>query len=141
MADEVDVVLAWHEALNAGDPEALAALTDEAVEVGGPRGTGHGVALVREWVERAGVWLYPKRVFHRGDVVVVEEAARWRDPTTGEWGEPSVVASSFLVGGGRVRRVVRFAKLAAVLASSGLDTRDEVESEESARRVGRGLAS
>jgi hypothetical protein len=141
MADEVDVVTAWHRALNAADPDGVAELTDESVEVGGPRGTGHGVALVHEWADRAGVRLDPKRVFHRGDVVVVEEVARWRDPTTGAWGDPSVVASGFLVAGGLVRRVVRFEGLAAALASSGLDTRDEVVSEESARRIGRDAAS
>jgi len=79
MANEVDVVLSWHEALNAGNPDALAALTDEAAEVGGPRGTGRGVALVRDWAGRAGVRLDPRRVLHRGDAVVVEEVARWRD--------------------------------------------------------------
>ena len=126
MAGEVDVVRGWHEALNAGDSDGVAKLTDNAVEVGGPRGTGLGAALVRDWAERAGIRLDPGRVFHRGDAVVVEQLARWRDPDTGAWGTPLALASAFRVVGGRVSRIARFEEVAAALAVAGLDPGDEV---------------
>lgn len=125
MADEVAVVRAWHEALNSGEADALAALTDDAVEIGGPRGSGRGVTLIREWAGRAGVRLDPGRVFRRGDAVVVEEVARWCEPGSPGWGKPLVVATAFRVGGGRVSRVVRFDDLSMALAFETLDAGDE----------------
>ncbi|CAA9570787.1 MAG: hypothetical protein AVDCRST_MAG49-3588 [uncultured Thermomicrobiales bacterium] len=126
----VDVVAAWHAAVNAADAERLAALLDPAVEVGGPRGTGHGAALVLAWVGRAGIRLEPGRVFHRGDTVVVEQRATWRSPDSGEDGPPQEVASVFAVGGGVVRRVVRHADLGEALAAAGLDEADAVRPSE-----------
>ncbi|MEJ7841482.1 MAG: hypothetical protein WKF95_06890 [Rubrobacter sp.] len=38
---EVEAVLAWHEALNAGDAERLASLSHPEVEVGGPQGSAN----------------------------------------------------------------------------------------------------
>ena len=49
-APEVQTVLAWHEALNAGDADRLVKLSHPGIEVGGPRGGGRGGALLREWV-------------------------------------------------------------------------------------------
>ena len=123
---EVAVVLAWHEALNAGDLDRLAALVDEEVEVVGPRGSGHGVALLRDWAARAGVRLEPGRLFHRDEAVVDEQRATWRDAATGQTGEPQTVASTFLVRDGRVRRVARYGDAGAALAAAGLEASDEV---------------
>ena len=106
--DAVKVVLAWHDAVNAGDLERLLELSSEDVEVGGPRGTGHGRELLREWFGRAGITLAPQRVFERGDRVIVEQRATW---TAG--GEGQLVASAFDVADGVVCRVVRFENLAA----------------------------
>ena len=126
MNPQIAVVIAWHEALNAGDLDRLAALAHEDVEVGGPRGAGRGVALLREWAERAGIRLEPGRVFHRYDEVVVEQRATWRSPHTGRSGEPQLVASAFLVRDGRVQRLTRYQDLAAALQAIGLDASHEV---------------
>jgi hypothetical protein len=37
--DRFAVVRAWHEAVNQGDVDALVALSDDDIEVGGPRGS------------------------------------------------------------------------------------------------------
>lgn len=42
-APEIHVVIAWHDTLYSGDVGRLLMLTHPEVEVGGPRGTGHGV--------------------------------------------------------------------------------------------------
>ena len=122
----VGVVQEWHEALNTGDIERLAALSHEDIEVAGPRGIGRGSRLLRDWAARAGIRLDPGRVFRRGQVVVVGQRATWNDPETGLTGEPQEVASEFLVEEGRVRRVERHADLGAALAAAGLGEADEV---------------
>ena len=116
-APEVRVVRNWHEALNAGDADRLVALSHPDVEVGGPRGTGHGAELLREWVARAGIRIEPRRAFHRAETVVVEGAAQWGDAETGG----QTVGSIFVVRDGRVSRVMRYPDLASALLAAGLD--------------------
>ena len=74
-APELRVVEAWHEALNSGELDRLVELSHPEVEVGGPRGTGRGAQLLREWMGRANIRLEPRRVFHHADTVVVEQLA------------------------------------------------------------------
>lgn len=126
MSAEIKVVKAWHDAVNAGDTDRLAALVHEDVEVGGPRGSGYGVTLLYDWVKRAGIRLEPGRFFQRGDEVVVEQRVTWHLHETGETSEPQGIASSFLVRGSRVQRVMRYPDLGAALAATGLDASDEV---------------
>jgi hypothetical protein len=83
-APELSVVTAWHEALNAGEAERLAGLSHPDVEVGGPRGTGRGALLLRDWVLWTGIRLVPTRVFHRDETVVVEQEAEWTAAGTGK---------------------------------------------------------
>jgi ketosteroid isomerase-like protein len=111
----VQVVLAWHEALNAGDLERLLTLSSEDVEVGGPRGSGHGRHLLREWFGRAGITLIPKRWFERDALVVVEQGATWS-----AGGDEQTVASLFEVTDSRVSRVVRYEDASAALNAAGI---------------------
>lgn len=122
---EVRVVVAWHEALNAGDLDGLAALSHPDVEVGGPRGAGRGARLLREWAQRASVRLEPRRVFHRTRTVVVEEEAEWRSPETGELVGNGTIGSVFVVRDGRVASVLRYDDLASALDAANLDETDE----------------
>ena len=118
--DAVTVVLEWHQALNAGDLERLVALSADDVEVGGPRGSGRGRQLLREWFGRAGIRMVPRRAFAVGEAVVVEQAAAW-----GDGGEEQVVATAFEVSAGLVQRVVRYDQLDAALLAAGLTEADE----------------
>jgi ketosteroid isomerase-like protein len=122
---ESDVVLAWHEALNAGDVERVVALSQPDVEVGGPRGTSRGAQALLDWVGRAGVRLWPGRVFGRGDMVVVEERAEWRSPDTGQVTGAQEVASVFRVRAGRVASITRHASLDEALQAAGLSPADQ----------------
>jgi ketosteroid isomerase-like protein len=118
---EVRVVRAWHEALNTGDVDLLATLSHPDVEVGGPRGTGRGAQLLREWVDRANVHLDPRRVFHRVNTVVVEQEAKWRSADTGQVTGGQVVASVFVVRDDQIARVVRYPDLTDALRAVNLD--------------------
>lgn len=122
---EVRVVLAWHEAWNRGDVDGLVALSLDDIEVGGPRGGGRGIDLLRGWASRSGIHLEPDRVVHRGATVVVEQAATWAtaDPTPAS--NPTPVASLFEVRHDRVARVVRYPDLDAALQAAGIDASDE----------------
>ncbi len=124
---EIDTVVAWHRALNGGDVDRLLGLSSDDVEIGGPRGTGKGAPLLRDWATRAGISLEPRRIFHRAGTLVVEQAARWRQSETGPMTDPESVATVFLVREGRVTSVVRHPEVASALAAAGLDDSDEVE--------------
>ncbi len=123
---EVRVVEAWHAALNEGDAERLVGLSHPNVEVGGPRGSGRGVRLLGEWADRANVRLEPRRLFRRGEKVVVEQAGRWRSAESGDVIGSQSVASVFVVSDGRVRSVARYDDLSEALNAAGLDYSDEM---------------
>jgi ketosteroid isomerase-like protein len=118
---EVAIVLAWHAAVNAGDIGRLVNLSTEDVEVGGPRGSGRGVQLLREWFARAGIQLTPRRIYARGRTVVAEQDAAWSAS------DDQRVASLFEVRNGKVQRVARYADLATALQAAGLDSMEVCE--------------
>ena len=122
----VDVVRAWHEALNAGDVERLIAHSSENIELGGPRGSARSIQVLREWVGRAGLHLEPRQTFIRDNAVVVEQAARWQLPGSTDAAEPETVASVFVVRDGRIASVSRYADLAAALAAASLTEADRI---------------
>lgn len=122
-----ETVRAWHAAVNAGDLERLVALSSSDIEVAGPRGSGRGEHLLRDWFGRAGVRLEPLQTFSRDtDVVVVEQRATWAAPEGTTASPPRTVASVFSVVDGRVTRVMRYADLASALEASGLSPSDRV---------------
>ncbi len=123
---KVGTVLAWHEALNGGDARRLVELSHPDVEVGGPRGTGYGAQLLREWVERANIYLDPGRIFQEADTVVVEQGAKWEPPGTGGPGSAQTVASVFVVRDGLVASVLRYPDVTEALRAAGLDESCEI---------------
>ncbi|QIN82557.1 DUF4440 domain-containing protein [Rubrobacter tropicus] len=125
-APDLEAVLAWHEALNAGDAERLAALSHPDVELGGPRGPAMGRQVLKDWVGRANIRLEPLRSFRGGRTVVVEEEATWRDADTGEKTGGATVATVFRVRDGLVAAVVRHDDLEDALRAAGLEESDRV---------------
>jgi hypothetical protein len=122
---EIQTVIAWHVALNSGDVERLVALSHPDVEVGGPRGGGHGARILCEWVDRANVRLEPGRTFGEADTVVVEQEAMWRVAASEEVGGAQTVASVFVVREGLVTSVVRYPDLGSALRAANLDETHE----------------
>ena len=127
-AAALEAVLAWHEALNAGDVGRLISLSHPEVEMVGPRGSVRGREVLRDWVSRANVRLEPGRRFERGRTVVVEEVATWRDAETGEKVGEATVATAFELDDGLVASIARHDDgLEYALEYAGLDTGDEVD--------------
>lgn len=123
--DGVAVVCAWQDAVNRQDADGLLALSAPDIEVVGPRGSGYGHPLLREWLARAGLRLTTERIFARGDVVVVAQQGVWAGPAPGASVERPL-ASRFRVTGGRVAQFARYDDLATALAAAGLGDADEV---------------
>jgi hypothetical protein len=123
--DRFEVVRAWHDAVNRSDADALVALCDDDIEVGGPRGSARGRVILRDWLDRAGIRLEPRRWFASPAELVVEQVAIWRGPD-GAVTTPEIIASSFTVEDGRVMRTVRYGSLEEALAATGLTLVDEV---------------
>ena len=118
------VVRAWIDAANRQDGGGLVALSDPDIEIVGPRGAVRGAAVLRDWLERAGLTLETRRTFARGGAVVVEQRGVWRSTETGEVMGEADVASRFAVDRGRVTAFERFDTLDAALAAAGLSASD-----------------
>ena len=123
--DRVEIVRAWHDSVNRGDADALVALSDAEIEVGGPRGSARGSAVLRDWLDRAGIRLEPRRWFASPAELIVEQVATW-PAAGGAVTDPAVLASSFVVEGERVMRTVRYGSLEEALAAAGMSMQDEI---------------
>jgi ketosteroid isomerase-like protein len=120
---EVEVVIAWHEALNDRDLDRLVSLCSDDVEFGGPGGSGHGPELLREWFASSGLDLELGAFLQRGEVVVVSQEAQWTSP--GGAGAVENVASVFRVREGRIVSIIRYPDLDAALIGAGIMRRRE----------------
>jgi hypothetical protein len=125
--DRFEIVRAWHEAVNRGDADAVVARSHDDIEVGGPRGSARGSALLRDWLGRAGIQLEPRRWFASPTELVVEQIATWRSPD-GTVTDPQIIASSFAVENSLLTRTVRYGSLMEALADTGLTLQDEIPS-------------
>jgi hypothetical protein len=121
----VTLVQAWQDAANSQNIDRLIALSDPNIEIVGPRGSGYGHQLLREWLGRAGLHLETLRVFARDNAVVVEQHGVWRSVETGAVAGERDIASRFRVDGERIVQFARYDSLSAALAEAGLTFADE----------------
>ncbi|MEQ9439404.1 MAG: nuclear transport factor 2 family protein [Cyclobacteriaceae bacterium] len=126
IAQEVGLVQEWHQALNTGNPEKLAALVSTDVRMGGPRGSIKGVEALLQWIDRANITLTPKRYFKRDHLVGVEALGTWHDPETGEVTGQQEVTTVFTVKDQLISQLFRYDSREEALASFGLVEADEV---------------
>src|SRR5262245_18377508 len=98
--EPVAVVLALHDAVNTQNVERLLALSTPDIEIVGPRGSGRGRELLRDWLGRAGATFEPRRIFVRGGAVAIEQHAAWRAPDSSDVISEVDLASSFTVADG-----------------------------------------
>jgi hypothetical protein len=123
------VVEAWLDAVNRRDVGALERLTQDEVEIVGPRGSGRmDRAVLAEWLARAG-FLAEVLCWFCGPngVVVVEQDARWVDPGSDADRGHARVASRFVVNDGRVALYARHDDgLQPALDTAGLSIEHEV---------------
>lgn len=120
------LVQQWQEAANQQSGDRLVELSAPDIEVVGPRGSGHGHQLLREWLTRAGLHLTTLRAFARENVVVVAQHGVWRSVETGEIISEQDVASRFRIDGQRVGQFARYDTLDVALNEAGLDYSDEI---------------
>lgn len=111
-------VLAWHDALNAGDTDTLLELSSPDIEIGDADGAGQGHAALRDWTRSVDGRIEPGRMYIRDGVVVVEQQII---SVTGESGS---AASAFRVVHDHVTSVFRHDDLAAAMAATGLTEED-----------------
>lgn len=125
-AEVAAIAQAWQDAANRQDIERLVELSDPEIEIVGPRGSGYGVQLLREWLGRAGLTLHTQRTFARDTVVVTVQHAVWRSLETGTVTGEADLASRFRVENGRIVQYARFDTLEAALADTDLRAQDEI---------------
>jgi hypothetical protein len=104
----------------------LLELSDPNIEVVGPRGSGYGHQLLRDWLARAGLTLETLRYFGRENVVVIAQHAVWRSPETGEVLGEADIASRLRVQDQRVVQYARHDSLDEALLEVGLNDSDEI---------------
>lgn len=120
------LVQAWQDAANRQNSDRLVELSAPDIEVVGPRGSGHGYQLLRDWVGRAGLQLTTLRAFVRDNVVVVAQRGVWRSVETGEVTGERDLASRFRIDGQRVGQFARYDNLDVALNEAGLHYSDEI---------------
>lgn len=115
---EMATVLAWHDALNAGDVDTLISLSSDDIEIGDAHGAAQGHEALRAWAQGLGRTIEPGRIYVHDGVVVVEEK------TLSAAGEAGSAASAFRVVHDHVTSVFRHDDLAAALAATELTEAD-----------------
>lgn len=120
------IVQEWQEAANTQNIDRLLELSAPNIEIVGPRGSGFGHQLLRDWMARAGLTLKTLRVFVRGEKVVVEQHGVWRSQETGEVTGEKVLASAFQVDDRYVVKFARYDDLNTAFEATGLRQSDEV---------------
>lgn len=117
---EIATVLAWYDALSAGDVDTLLSLSSDDIEVGDATGAAQGHAALRDWAARAAATIEVGQTYFHDGVVVVEETVKSKtDATASDTG-----ASAFRVVHDRVTSVFFHDDLAAALAATELTDAD-----------------
>ena len=120
------LVEAWQNAANSQNIDQLIELSAPTIEIVGPRGSGYGHQLLRDWLSRAGLHLTTLRAFVHDNVVVVAQHGVWRSIETGEVTGESEVASLFRVDGQCIVQFARYDNLDVALNEAGLHYSDEI---------------
>ncbi|EUA15413.1 nuclear transport factor 2 family protein [Mycobacterium pseudokansasii] len=120
---EIATVLAWHDALNAGDIEMLVSLSSDDIDIGDAHGAVQGHEALRRWADSVTTTVEPGQMYVHEGVVVVEQQLVDRDDV----GSVETVASAFRVVHDHVTAVFRHDDLAAALAATELTEEDSVD--------------
>jgi len=120
------IVQAWQDAANSQNIDRLVELSAPDIEVVGPRGSGRGTQLLRDWLGRAGLQLTTLRAFARSNSVVLAQHGVWRSLETGEVTGERDLASHFQVAGHRVAQFARHGSLDVALNEADVSYSDEI---------------
>ena len=117
---EIATVLAWHDALSAGDLDTLESLSSDDIEIGDAHGAAQGHTALREWAQRRSGTIEVGRIYYHDGVVVVEE----RITPTSDPADTHTAASAFRVVRDHVTAAFRHRDLPAALAATELTDED-----------------
>ncbi len=117
---EIATVLAWHDALSAGDLDTLVTLSSDDIEIGDSHGAAQGHAALRTWAQGSDATIEVGDIYYRDGVVVVTE----RISPNSDSAAVSTAASAFRVVHDHVTSVFRHPDLAAALAATELADED-----------------
>ncbi|MCV6977130.1 nuclear transport factor 2 family protein [Mycobacterium bourgelatii] len=120
---EIATVLAWHDALNAGDIDTLVALSSDDIEIGDAHGAAQGHAALRKWAESLTTTAELGRMYVYDGIVVAEQKIADRDAPD----RVITAASAFRVVRDHVTSVFRHEDLESALAATDLTEADAVE--------------
>ena len=120
------LVQAWQDAANDQNIDRLIELSAPTIEIVGPRGSGYGHQLLRDWLGRAGLHLTTQQAFVRDNVVVVAQHGVWRSVETGAVTGERDLASRFQVDDQYIVQFARHDSLADALSEAGLHDSDEI---------------
>ncbi len=126
MADERDIVQAFHDHFNAGKRDDVLAMATDDIAIGGARGKGAGKDLLAEWVGRATTTMTPQRWFQKDGVVVVEELVEWRSRQSDKVLDSTLWGIAFTVRDGKIAGMARYADIGEAVYKAGLDASHEV---------------
>ncbi len=125
-AAPVNIAVAWLKAVDARDATALIALSAPTIEVAGPRGVNGGRGALVAWFSRVAMGVRLQRAYVRGNLVLVEHEAVWRDPETRALQAEADIAGVFTVVDGLVARYERIDDPVLGLKTNGFIAADEV---------------
>jgi len=116
---EIATVLAWHDALNAGDIETLVTLSSDDIEIGDAHGAAQGHEALRKWATSRQATELGQMYVHDGVVVAELKLS----------GPDGVVANALAlrVVHDHVTSVFRHESLASALAATELTEADAVD--------------
>jgi hypothetical protein len=106
--NNINLVKKWHDNLNSGNHDQLIPLVTSNVKIGGPRGTGEGISLFLDWIERANIRLEALRFFDKDDKIIVEEAAKWLSKEDDNIIGESLVYSVFTFENNQISSIIRY---------------------------------
>lgn len=115
---EIATVLAWHDALAAGDLDTLERLSSDDIEVADADGAGQGHQALRRWAAAAEVTAGIGRMYVHDGVVVAELTPA---------GAGAAQAVAFRVVQDRVTAVFRHDDLDAALTATDLTEGDRAD--------------
>ena len=115
----------WMDASNKQNIANLLEVTDENIELVGPRGSVTGSHQLEPWIARANLQLETKQVFARLDYVVLEQQGTWYTDT-GEIRGQGIVYTCLKIIDDKVVKLARFDEKKDAFALAELTDADEI---------------
>lgn len=115
-----DLAQQFLEHFNNHDTSQLLSLVDDDMRYNGRSGDGHGVHLLREWIDRASTSMVPVRWFGDDAIAVVEVDITWRKPGSDTITDSAKWGIAFAVDNDKISSISRYADVGEAVTKMGL---------------------